>query len=271
MTTTRIDPRLRARRVAVLRAEGRRRLRVLAALGCVVAVAVAAWGISRSALLDLDHIRIAGVDGAAALEVNQAVDLERGTSLFDLDLGAVEAAVAELPWVETATAVRDWPGTVQVEVVSRTAVAIIGTPTERYLIDADAVILGPVEDGSLAAAAGETTLPAVALPVSVTAGEVEDDAADALALASAIPDDLLPWIQAITIEAARSETATTRVGLVLVGDAVVHLGAAEFLDDKIAALRSILQGTELSCVVEIDLVVADLPTVRRDPRCDAAS
>lgn len=271
MTTTRVDPRLRARRVAVLRAEGRRRLRVLAVLAGVVALAVAAWGISRSALLDLDHIRIAGVDGAAAADVNQAVDLERGTSMFDLDLGAVEQSVSALPWVASVAVGRDWPGTVQVEVESRTAVAVIGTPAERFLIDAEAVVLGPVGDRSLDGAAGDATLPAVALPVSVAAGEVEEAAVDALALAALIPDDLMPWIQAVTVEAAGSENATARVGLVLVGDAAVHLGAAEFLDDKLVALRAVLEGIDLACIAEIDLVVADLPTVRRDLLCDAAS
>ena len=63
----RIDPRLRKRRIAVRRAEGRRRLRVLGAIVLVAGIGVACWFATQSRLLDLAHVEIAGVEPAAAI------------------------------------------------------------------------------------------------------------------------------------------------------------------------------------------------------------
>nr|NIR41854.1 FtsQ-type POTRA domain-containing protein [Actinomycetota bacterium]NIS36949.1 FtsQ-type POTRA domain-containing protein [Actinomycetota bacterium]NIT98463.1 FtsQ-type POTRA domain-containing protein [Actinomycetota bacterium]NIU22072.1 FtsQ-type POTRA domain-containing protein [Actinomycetota bacterium]NIU70566.1 FtsQ-type POTRA domain-containing protein [Actinomycetota bacterium] len=118
-----IDPRIRARRIAVRRAEGRRRLRFLLAALAVVGIAVGAWALSRSPLLDLDHVRIEGVGAGRVAAVDAAAGLGRGTPLVDVDLGAVETAVEALPWVRVAEASRDWPGTVRIDVGERVPVA----------------------------------------------------------------------------------------------------------------------------------------------------
>ena len=58
-------------------------------------------------------------------------------------------------------------------------------------------------------------------------------------------------------------------GLVLdlVGSARAELGDTSLLPDKLEALRAVLAGAELDCVAVIDVSVADLSTVTRDPAC----
>jgi len=258
-----IDPRIRARRVAVDRAEGRRRLRfLLAAVGLVI-VAVAAWGLTRTPLLDLDHIRYEGVADADRAVVEETASLVTGTAMFDLDLGLVERDIDALPWVARATADREWPGTVRITVESRTEVVQVGRPGElTFLADETGVLTRPSPRGSL--------LPRVATTPSVGLGEVDEQALPGIYVALAIPDDLLPWIDAVTIAEEMRSDGRPFMGLDLIGSAVAELGSADFVDDKLAALRSVLDGADLDCVEVIDLAVADLPIMTRSDGCEEA-
>ncbi len=252
-----IDPRIRDRRVAVRRAEGRRRLRFLAVCLGMVGLAVAAWGLTRSPLLDLDHVRYEGVAGPDAEAVENAAGLGTGMAMFDLDLGAVERDITALPWVASATASRDWPGTVRVEVETRQPVAVLGiTPGPAMLVDAEGVIVRMAPD--------DVDLPRIAMAPTVEPGETETAALPAVAVAISVPDDLLPWIDAITLD-------DSMLGLDLIGSARVHLGGADFVADKLAAVRSLLDGVDLTCLDLIDVAVADLPTVTRDAACESGT
>jgi cell division protein FtsQ len=259
-----IDPRIRARRVAVRRAEGRRRLRFLVAAVGLVAVIVAGWGLTRTPLLDLDHVRIDGVAGADADAVAEAAGLTTTTPMLDLDLGAAEARVEALSWVRTATAGREWPGTVRLRVEPRIPVAVLG-PDEgaRFLVDAEGVLIRSAGD--------DASLPRVDLAATAAPGEVEADALPGIAVARALPDDLRPWVEAVVLDGTTASDGRAVLGLDLVGSAVVHLGNGDHLDDKLTAVRSLLDGADLTCVDEIDVAVADLATVTRDPDCEAAT
>ncbi len=258
----RIDPRLRARRIDVRRAEGRRRLRFLVG-GFVVATLVAgAWAASRSALLDLDHVRIEGVDAASAAKINVAVRAAEGTPLLDLDLATIEAEVASLPWVETVDASRDWPGTLRLDVVERVAVAALPAGDGSFV----AVDTGGV---AIAAIAGEEVgaLPVIGVAAEGELGTVQAMSSPALAVVEAMPTDLDPWIETITVSGSDPDA---RLGLNLVGGAVVNLGNESLLVDKLDAVRAVLAGADLRCIEVIDVRVADLSTITRDPACDAA-
>lgn len=246
------------------RQEGRRRLRFLLIAVSLVAVAVGAWGLTRTPLLDLDHVRYEGVTGADARDVESTARLAAGTAMFDLDLGAVERSLGELPWVASVTASRDWPGTVRVIVEPRVAVAVIGLEGQRsFLADADGVLIRP--------AATDSRLPRVAVQPSVALGEIDERAVAGIAVVLALPEDLHAWVSAVTIEGTSVDGGAPSLGLDLVGSAVVNLGLEEFIDDKLAAVRAVLEATDLSCVEVIDVAVADLPTMTRNPACEAGS
>lgn len=232
----------------------------MVALG-FVGLAVGSWGLTRTPLLDLDHVRVEGVVAANTAEIEAAAGLETGTPMFDLDLGAVERDLTELAWVESARAARDWPGTVRLTVQPRNAVAVIGPiGGDRLLADADGVLMGSADEDS--------TLPRVDLEPTVGLGEAEERASDAIELAMAIPEDLRSWVEAITVDAASGVDGRAMLGLDLVGSATVRLGTVEFVVDKLAALRAVLEGADLRCVEVIDVVVADLPTIMRAQSCE---
>ena len=257
-----IDPRIRARRTAVRRAEGRRRLRFLLGAVALVTLAVGAWGLTRTPLLDLDHVRYEGVVGADTPDVEATAALEMGTAMFDLDLGGVERELTALPWVASASATREWPGTVSVVVEQRMAVAVIGTFADPgFLADDEGVLIRP--------ASAESDLPRVAVAPTVGLGEIQVDALPGIGVAIALPGDLRPWVDAVTVEGGADEPA--HLGLELIGSADVMLGSGDFIDDKLAAVRAVLDRVELSCLDIIDVVVADSPVTTRDDACEAGT
>jgi cell division protein FtsQ len=254
-----IDPRIRARRVAVRRQEGRRRLRFLLGAAGLVALAVAAWGLTRTPLLDLDHVRYEGVVEADAAEIAAAAGLETGTPMFDLDLGGVEREVTALAWVASAEARRDWPGTVRVVVEPRVAVAVIGTETgPAFLADDDGVLIRT--------ASPDSGLPRVDVVPTAGLGGAQLDALPGIQVAKAMPDDLRPWVDAITIDGGSGEPV--HLGLDLIGSADALLGSEDFIGDKLAAVRAVLQRVELTCLDLIDVAVADSPVTTRDEACE---
>lgn len=258
----RIDPRLRKRRIAVRRAEGRRRLRVLGVIVLVAGVGVACWAATQSRLLDLDHVEIAGVEPAQAALIEAAMDLEYGTPLVDLDESAIELLLTDLAWVESATVTREWPGTITVGVVERVAVALMPRGDGSHvLVDADGVAIA-VTPG----ATPPSVLPIVAVRPEGSLGDTQDHAAPALAVVASMPDDLASWVEAIEIDESGLRPS---VVLDLVGSATAVLGPAEDLDDKLDAVRAVLSGVELECLATIDARVPDHPTVTRDPICEA--
>jgi cell division protein FtsQ len=230
------------------------------ALG-LVALAVGAWGITRSPLLDLDHVRIVGVNGAQVREVQRAVGLETGTAMFELDLGAAEEALNSRPWVRTALVERDWPGTVVVTVEARIAVAQIGLQNERTMVDAAGVAFATASNP-------DPSLPWIATESTAELGAIDPVALAGLPVALALTDDLIPWIESVVVLSKADSAGRPLLEIELIGGVVVELGTAELIDDQVQALRSILNSTDLACLSELDLVVPDLNTFLRDFECE---
>lgn len=120
-----VDPRLRARRQAVLRSEGRRRLRRLGVVAAGAGVGLTGWLLALSPLLDVDQVVVRGAQRSEPEVVREATGVAPGEAMVTLGLGRAVAAVEALPWVATATAERSWPGTVVVSVVERRPVATV--------------------------------------------------------------------------------------------------------------------------------------------------
>ena len=262
-TATRIDPRFRARRGAVRRAEGRRRLRFILVGLAILGLIFAGWAALRSPLLDLDHVEINRLRPSRLDEVSKTIGLEAGTPLKDVEPALIEADLEALPWVLNADVEKSWPNTVRVEVVERTAVArLSGSTGPGVVVDETGTVMAEAGSGYLG-------LPLISLASSAELGAVEPDALPGIALIEVIPDDLAAWVEAITYSPGASEGARGLVRIDLVGEAEAHLGEPTLLGDKVQALRSVLNGVDLSCVRMIDVAVPDFPTVQRDQVCAA--
>lgn len=273
MSTVTVDPRMRARRVAVLRAEGRRRLRVLlVALGVILAAA-AAWGVSLTPLLDVDRMAVSGIDPANRAEILESSQLSVGMPMVFLDVDDAQRSIAALPWVRSARVWRDWPATVRIAVDPRVPAAVVPASGGRTaLIDAYgyAIGWGPRPAGPDAQAGGNdptagsqlAAVPHVSVPFSGQLGDIHTSADGALAVVAAMPDDLRAWVRTVTLGEGQN-----RIGLELIGGATAVLGDPVLIDDKISALRAVLSTADLECIITIDVTMPDLATVTRHHPC----
>ena len=120
--TARIDPRMRARRVAVVREQGRRRLRVLVVIVGAVAIGGGAWLAVTSPLLDVDRVVIRGTEQVRVTDVRAAADVRTGDALLLLDVGELERRIEAVPAVSEAHVRRDLPDELRITVVERVPV-----------------------------------------------------------------------------------------------------------------------------------------------------
>jgi cell division protein FtsQ len=166
---TPIDPRIRERRIEVIREAGRRRLRVtLIVASTIVALGVAYLAV-HSPLLDLDHIRVTGARRERTADIVAATGVHTGAALLFVDTGRIERRLEQLPWVAHATVERDLPGTIRIHVteymptvfvrVAANRVALVAS-TGRVVAFAKAPTPGAIE------VAGERVAPTIGSLIS---------------------------------------------------------------------------------------------------------
>ena len=114
-----IDPRIRDRRVEVLRKQGRRRLLWMIGLIALGLVLVGGWFVIHSPLLDVERVRVTGTQQATAAEVRRAAGVDRGQPILFVDTGAVERDVERVPWVDKARVERSLGGELAIHVTER--------------------------------------------------------------------------------------------------------------------------------------------------------
>lgn len=261
-----IDPRLNARRVEVLRSQGRRRLRVMGSLGGVATLAVAAWGLVQSPLLDIDHVRVQPLVEASpnlhveARTIEQASGLRRGDPLFNRDLSAVRRRVLDVPWVADVEVTREWPGTVVISVGERVPMVVVPKTGQGWmLVDREGRALEAVRD----VPAGIVPVGGVK-PVDEPGRVLGSDGRGALALVGAIPVGLRP--QVIRIDVAADGSLAAFLRLVDGEDEVeVRFGPPVDLEVKALDLATLLADVEIRGVAVVDVRVPGTPVVVRRP------
>ena len=141
--TARIDPRLRARRIAVRREEGRRRLTAALVAGVVVAVLLVAWAVVfQSPWLSVSTLDIRGASYTERSAITQAAASVRGDAILTADLGQVRRQVEALPWVASVRVSRQWPRAVRIDIVERTpAAALFQADGTWRVVDLDGRVL----------------------------------------------------------------------------------------------------------------------------------
>lgn len=136
-----MEPRLRARRVAVRRDAGRRRLRrLLVGLG-VVTVAGLGVAVVYSPLLAVNRVEVHGA-GPTQRAVLAASQVTEGAPILFVNAAGTAAAVRRIPTVASAHVERSLPHTVTVTVTLRTPVAWAPlSPGGAALVDAHGVVI----------------------------------------------------------------------------------------------------------------------------------
>jgi len=252
-----IDPRIRARRVAVQRDEGRRRLRRLLVVVIVLGVVAGAWGITRTPALDVDHVRVTGAVRTGEQAVVDVSGIERGDVLLTAPLGRAARRIAVLPWVQTVQVRRAWPGTVKVTVVERTPIAAVPTQDNRWvLVDARARQLAVAKDL-------DTSLVRIdADPIVAQLGtDLEGRTSAALRVAASIPATLRDRV--IALRPAAGGTVDGTVRLRDGREASLRFGTPAQTAAKWLALLSVLDEADPARLAGIDVRVPAAPALTR--------
>jgi cell division protein FtsQ len=248
-----MDPRIRDRRIEVRREAGRRRLRLLLlAMGTFVVLGLG-YLLVQSAMLDVDHVRVAGVRNLSEDDVLDAAAVEHGMPLLRVDTGAIARRVEALPWVEEASVHRDFPGMLRITVVEHEAVAFVRgaaggvglvAPDGRVIATAPAAPAGAVE------ILGLRRVPDVGSLVSPPR---------AAQVASALPDELATQIVAIDV-------GGDGVALRLARGGEVRLGTLDDLPAKAASAIAVLARIGDEPIAYLDVSTPESPVVGRSAR-----
>ena len=131
-----IEPRMRERRLAVKRAQGRKRLRWLVALLILVILAVAALATFGSSLFAIraDQVTITGNVYTDPVRLQAVVDDLVGTPVLIADTQQAERELEEIPWVEDAKVTTHFPHGVTIEIRERSPVATYQGPDGKYRV-----------------------------------------------------------------------------------------------------------------------------------------
>ena len=255
-----VDPRMRSRRISVLRGAGRRRLRRTMLVLGVLALGVVAVAATRSPLLDVDQVTVAGTTHTSQQAVLQAAGIDHGDALVGVDLGAAAHRVEELPWVDRAKVTRDWPSTVHIRVTERTVAAIVQVSEEKAaLVDARGRVLSiePWAPGN-EPGGGDAPLVLTGIEGRVAEGEqLSGEARDALELATALRDRL-PGVVA---------SVSTDLDATLVEGGSIRFGSTSQLEAKVTAAQTVLSDVDMTCLETLDVRVPGSPALTRDQRC----
>lgn len=259
MNSSRVEPKLAARRVAVARNEGRRRLRLLTALCVVTLTALVGIVIVNSSLFDVDEIIVVGAVNTGQEEIAAASAIPIGHPLLDVDVAGAVARIGQLPWVESAALTRSANGTVTVTVTERVAVAAIPTVGGYSLVDGAARQLGVV------ATSPPEFLPVTGLTADGVLGQpAPPETHSVLRLFSQLTPEIGSQITSVEwLDGSLSVTLGIG-GRALLGDDTA-------LDKKLLSLETVLARVDLRCLAEIDVRVPSAPAVTRmnasgDPR-----
>ena len=248
----RMDPRIRERRVAVRRDEGRRRLRILLAAAAVAGVVALAFGVTRTPLLDVDRVRVLGAASTDPATISRAAGLDRKPQLADVDPALVAERVERLPWVQEARVVRHWPGTVEVTLVERAPAATVPAVAGGWaLVD---------RTGRVLAAAPEPPagMVQVAAPPAPAPGEeVAPEVRASLAVLDALPPSLSERVNGMTV----AEDGTVAVHAIDLP--IIHFGPPTQIRPKLVALATLVARTNLRGVKAIDVRVPTAPVLTR--------
>ncbi len=251
-----VDPRFRARRIAVRKQAGRRRLKRLLVLISVAIVALTTVIVLKSPMLDVDEVAVRGAVHTDPAVVTEAAGIQAGQPLLLADVDGARAAIEALPWVAEASVTRDFPSGIVVEVVERVPTALVAAAGTPVLVDETGVVLD-------LALATPTFPPYVAVisdePAPAIGGTVPAALLAGIDLAGRLRQNPPSSVLAVRL--------APEVRLDLVGGGQALFGDLSQLDDKVEAFRTMFARVDRTCLDTIDLRVPTHPVLTRQDTC----
>lgn len=241
------ERRFRLRRIAVRRAEGRRRLRVVAWIGIPVLVVGIVLAVLASPLFGVRNVVVDGARYTSKITLTEAQEMVRGKSIFSLDLGAVEDALKADPWVRDAQVKRRFPSTVSFDISERTPIAwYVGFDNQARVIDIDGRVI-TVLNGQ---PTQYTQITGVG-PDLAAGGQADDVYTAAAQVAASLPPEVAPLMLNMGVSGGTDLLMTLRTGT------VVTFGQPTDLRAKMVSLVLVLRRTDPKSLKGIDLSSGD--------------
>jgi cell division protein FtsQ len=241
----RIDPRIRERRIEVIRQAGRRRLRVLLVVSTVLIASGLAFLVVTSPVLDVDRIVVTGGSHVTNAEVRAASGVKTHDHLLFVDTGAVARRIERLPWVAHAAVHRDLPGTLQVAVREYVPAAYVRIAGGVMLVAADGHVI------ARAPAVPAHTVEVRGVRRAPTAGELLAPP-DAAGVVGKLPAALAQRVDAVDVSG-------DGLALDMVGGGEIRLGDASDLGAKATSALAVLANLGSTRYRYIDVSIPSRP------------
>lgn len=228
-----MDPRVRARRIAVRRAKGRKRLIWVAIAAAILLVLVGAVAVLASSLFDVRTVDVQGSVYTDPKQLSAIVDGLRGSAILLVDTRQVERDLESIAWVESARVSTQFPHRVFIDIRERKPIATFAGSDGKYrVIDRDGRVLDVVDgipiDYMLVTGANPD------VDRGLFAGPPFPAAAQ---LAIALPSEVRALTESIGVDATSGDLT-----LQLHGSIKVQLGPSTDLSAKLVRLLSEVRG-----------------------------
>ena len=99
----------------------------------------------------IEDVRVSGNEQTSEIDILQQLGLDGTTSLVALDIAEARRLIAELPWVESVTVRKVYPGTIEVNLTERKAFGIWQHGSDLSLIESSGSVIAPLRDNKFAA------------------------------------------------------------------------------------------------------------------------
>jgi cell division protein FtsQ len=246
-----IDPRISARRQAVTRQRGRRRLIWLIVLGVVSVLVVGGWFLLHTPWFSARTVTVQGAVHETPTQVIAAGGLASHPALVDVHAGTVARGIERLPWVRGAAVTVAWPDKVHIVVTEQVPLVDMKTAVGQWALLTTAgrvLAVGPAQTPGLPTLTG----PQAPGGAGTTLGSADRIG---LEVAATLPASFKAQVNSVAVEAGGW------VQLALTTPIVVNVGTASQLPSKYEDVTSILAGATLHAGDVIDVSVPDAPTV----------
>lgn len=253
------DPRFHERRVAVVSEARSRRHRVLVSVVSVVALLLAAVGVTYSPLLDVDRIDIIGSDLLDLDGLRDATGVGVGSPIVFVDPGEVETKLRDDPRFSRVAVARQFPSSVSIRLTERRAIARVAGPTLGVVVGEGGVVIS--------VARGDELLRRIDVdedPTTRPGGRLNAPLAAAVDVVGAMSFEVTAQIFGVRVASDGQLTFDLGDGR------TVLFGPIEDVEAKLLAVRTML-GPQIDTrgLCQLDVRVPTAPTMRRDPDCDA--
>ena len=251
-----INPRIQERRIEIIRAKGKRRLRILLTVVLSVLLSLAAVLISKSSLLDVDEVVVVGADSELEELIVAIANIPKSKPILEVDTQSIMERIKRIPNVKGAKVSRSFGGKVTISVTLRKPSVLLSNLGEWFLVDLDGRVLERVSE----------LPPNLEYPIvegnfdNLKVGEwVPEQALYAIELAANLPSVLLADISFVSTNEG--------IELMLFGEGKILFGDNEALESKILAASTILEQVDLAELIHIDVRTPDKPVLCRAVEC----